>query len=62
MPLTWEEARKNIYADEEFAAILGKEFVTNYLSVNQTLGDVLQQPSDNENDRLERSVEIYRFI
>ncbi|KAF8905670.1 hypothetical protein CPB85DRAFT_1254865 [Mucidula mucida] len=48
MPLTVEDARDNLKADEVLVDVLGKELVEKYLAVNKTLGDALTQDETEE--------------
>ncbi|KAK2465123.1 hypothetical protein APHAL10511_002815 [Amanita phalloides] len=58
LPLTWQEARSNFEKDELFKKDFGDDFVTRYLSVNQVLGELLEQ-GDSEDDKLLHLIEYF---
>ncbi|SJL03811.1 uncharacterized protein ARMOST_07168 [Armillaria ostoyae] len=59
MPLTWDEARSAFQSDALVEKTFGKNMIVKYLSVNKTLGTVLEESDGTEQARLTRLVEFY---
>ncbi|KAK0238917.1 hypothetical protein EDD85DRAFT_828447 [Armillaria nabsnona] len=59
MPLTWDEARSAFQSDTLVEKTFGKNMILKYLSVNKTLGTVLEESDETEQARLTRLVEFY---
>ncbi|KAG2355581.1 hypothetical protein BDR07DRAFT_1381418 [Suillus spraguei] len=57
MPMSWEEARAALAADEGMKGILG-DLVDGFLSVGETLDELLHSPT-NEAERVQLLVEYY---
>ncbi|KAF8505219.1 glutamine synthetase guanido kinase [Gautieria morchelliformis] len=58
MPLSVEEARRNLRADNVLRGVLGKELVGPFLAVNETLGEALTA-GKTEDEQLTSLVEFY---
>lgn len=58
LPLSVEEAAKNLKEDKVLTEVLGEDMVRAFLSVSKTLGEALRQ-EDNEGAQLTRLVEFY---
>ncbi|KAK0467062.1 uncharacterized protein EV420DRAFT_1474454 [Desarmillaria tabescens] len=59
MPLTWDEARTAFQSDALVEKTFGKNMIVKYLSVNKTLGTVLEESDETEQARLTRLVQFY---
>ncbi|KAK0188969.1 hypothetical protein F5146DRAFT_1002955 [Armillaria mellea] len=59
MPLTWDEARTAFQSDPLVDKTFGKNMIVKYLSVNKTLGTLLEESDETEQARLTRLVEFY---
>ncbi|KAG1762527.1 hypothetical protein EDD22DRAFT_891358 [Suillus occidentalis] len=58
MPMSWEEARAALEADEALKNILG-DLVDGFLSVGKTLDELLHSPAASEAERVKMLVEYY---